>query len=561
MPGRFFSVEAEHIAEACLAMARRFHRGGRLMAFGAGNAVTDAQHVSVEFVHPILVGKRALPAIALGTDIAASLGLAKRMGWSALYAQQLATLGCAEDIALGIDPTGEDEAILAGLKTAQERGMLTIGLLGGVTKTPGAFAPDFSFVVPSADTAVVQETHETLYHMFWELVHVFFEHPLLLSEPSKTSSTLNVHGTDHADSTRSLHGVRSLDDADLRLTSMSPSSARSSSVCVPDQNGYCAICADQGLPGRVLKLLPGNMALVDMRADAPADAPAGTHDEHEVALDLVHDVKVGDRLLIHLDVAIASLPDEVDTQRDPQPDLFADFLYPFLEEKHTPDSARGGSQGDDARVLLKATLDEVRGSILHKARDIATLRQTFFAEQGEMLARAATTMTRAFGSGKTLLAFGNGGSATDAQDIAADFMNPGSGSGFGPGKSYRSLPALSLTNDIGVVTAVGNDVGFDNVFVRQIIAFGRPGDIALGFSSSGQSSNLLAAFAQAKKMQLTTIGIAGYDGGQMARAGLEYCFVVHSTYVPRIQEVQATIYHTLWTLIQHILEADHEIRR
>ena len=118
----------------------------------------------------------------------------------------------------------------------------------------------------------------------------------------------------------------------------------------------------------------------------------------------------------------------------------------------------------------------------------------------------------------------------------------------------------SLTNDIGVVTAVGNDVGFENVFARQVIAFGRRGDIALGFSTSGQSPNVLAAFEQAKKIGLLTIGLAGYDGGKMAQAGLDYCFVVHSTYVPRLQEVQATAYHTLWDLTHRILEADYEIR-
>jgi len=182
---------------------------------------------------------------------------------------------------------------------------------------------------------------------------------------------------------------------------------------------------------------------------------------------------------------------------------------------------------------------------LQKAHEIISTRQAFIDEQADVLVAAAEDMARSFAGGGQLLAFGNGGSATDAQDIAADFVNPGDG--------YPPLPAISLTNDIGVVTAVGNDVGFDNVFVRQIIAFGHPGDIALGFSTSGESPNVIAAFEQAKKMGLLTIGIAGYDGGTMARAGLDHCFVVSSTYIPRIQEVHATIYHTLWELTYRIL--------
>ena len=220
-----------------------------------------------------------------------------------------------------------------------------------------------------------------------------------------------------------------------------------------------------------------------------------------------------------------------------QSDPFSEFLYPFLQS------------GEE--VPLAAVLDEVRGSTLQKAQEIIAMRQAFIAAHGDALVAAAQDMARSFAEGGQLLAFGNGGSATDAQDIAADFLNPGNG--------YPALPALSLTNDIGVVTGVGNDVGFDNVFARQIIAFGRPGDLALGFSTSGESPNVIAAFERARQMDLLTIGIAGYDGGRMARAGLDHCFVVHSTYVPRIQEVHATIYHTLWELTHRILEMHHEI--
>jgi D-sedoheptulose 7-phosphate isomerase len=180
VPLAFFEKEAEQVSQACLAMARRFHRNGRLMAFGAGNAVTDAQHISVEFVHPVIVGKRALPALALGTDMASTVGLAMSAGWQKVYAQQIATLGRAEDTALGIDPFGNDAAVLAGLAAARTKGALTIGLTGG---DGGLFAKtplDFCFIVRSNDVALIQETHEILYHVLWELVHVLFEHKGLL---------------------------------------------------------------------------------------------------------------------------------------------------------------------------------------------------------------------------------------------------------------------------------------------------------------------------------------------------------------------------------------------
>jgi D-sedoheptulose 7-phosphate isomerase len=219
-------------------------------------------------------------------------------------------------------------------------------------------------------------------------------------------------------------------------------------------------------------------------------------------------------------------------------DPFSDFLYPFMASQQ----ARS----------LETVLAEVRGSTLQKAREIAGMRQAFITGREASLVAAARDLARAFARGGQLLTFGNGGSATDAQDLAADCLHPLAGA--------RPLPALSLTNDIGVVTAVGNDVGFENVYARQIIALGRPGDVALGFSTSGESPNLLAAFRQAQQQGLLTIGLAGYSGGKMAAAGLDHCFVVNSTYVPRIQEVHATIYHTLWELTQAILEAEDEVR-
>ena len=211
-------------------------------------------------------------------------------------------------------------------------------------------------------------------------------------------------------------------------------------------------------------------------------------------------------------------------------------LYPFLYD--APET--------DARQL-EAVLTEVRQSTLQKCRDVVALRRQLIEEYRDRLVEAAEAMAEAFARGGKLLAFGNGGSATDAQDAAADCLAP-------PFPHWRALPALALTNDIAVVTAVGNDVGFDNVFLRQIIAFGEPRDIALGISTSGNSPNVIAALAEAKRRGLLTVALAGYDGGAMSRAGTaDYCFVARLEYVPRIQEGQATVWHALLELVQERL--------
>ncbi len=180
-PTRFFEENADKVSQACFEMAKRFQRGGRLLVFGNGSSTTDAQHVSVEFVHPVIVGKRALPAIALTNDIASLSGLTQSVGFAEIFAQQLRLLGTREDMALGLTIDGNDENVLRALTVGGKMGMLTIGMcgLGG-----GALARektlDFCFVVPSDNRHVVQEVQETAYHILWETVHVFFEHKGLL---------------------------------------------------------------------------------------------------------------------------------------------------------------------------------------------------------------------------------------------------------------------------------------------------------------------------------------------------------------------------------------------
>ena len=174
--------QADVIAAACHAMAVRFHRGGKLVVFGLGGASTDAQHVAVEFVHPVIVGKRALPAISLTTDIATVTGIAERDGVAAIFAHQIRFLADPADIALGISADGYSPSVLGGLETARDLGLLTIALTGG-TSGPimASKAVDYLLLAASPDPRVVKELHVTLYHLLWELVHVFFEQPGVLA--------------------------------------------------------------------------------------------------------------------------------------------------------------------------------------------------------------------------------------------------------------------------------------------------------------------------------------------------------------------------------------------
>jgi D-sedoheptulose 7-phosphate isomerase len=206
-------------------------------------------------------------------------------------------------------------------------------------------------------------------------------------------------------------------------------------------------------------------------------------------------------------------------------------LYPFLY----PDSGDAGTTG------LSAVLEEVRRSTVAKAEEIMELRRVISARDGDRLMSCAADVAARFTAGGRLLAFGNGGSATDAQELVTLFLNPGFG--------VRPLPALGLAADISVVTALGNDIGVDVVFARQVAAFGRRRDIAVGLSTSGNSDNLLRAFDEASRRGLLTIGFAGYQGGKMAELdSIDYLFVAPSSSVHRVQEAQTTVYHVLWEL-------------
>jgi D-sedoheptulose 7-phosphate isomerase len=201
-------------------------------------------------------------------------------------------------------------------------------------------------------------------------------------------------------------------------------------------------------------------------------------------------------------------------------------LYPFLYS----------DQAD-----LPAVLAQVRASTVAKVDEILELRRVIAARDAARLAECARQAAARFAAGGRLFAFGNGGSATDAQQLATLFLNPGRG--------RRPLPAFGLANDTSVVTALCNDIGVEVVFARQLAAFGGRNDIAVGLSTSGNSANLLRAFDEASRRGMLTIGLAGYEGGKMAELDtIDYLFVAPSASVHRIQEAQTTTYQVLWEL-------------
>ena len=214
-------------------------------------------------------------------------------------------------------------------------------------------------------------------------------------------------------------------------------------------------------------------------------------------------------------------------------------LYPFLYAGTTGTAA--GRAADTAAVL-----DQVRASTVAKIAEIGELRQAVAQRDAGRLAECAAEVAARFAAGGRLFAFGNGGSATDAQQVATLFLHPDRDS---TGRDWAPLPAFSLASDTSVLTALANDVGVEVMFARQLGAFGTKNDIAVGLSTSGNSANLVRAFDEAARRGMLTIGLAGYDGGKMAELdSIDYLFVAPSSSVHRIQEAQTTTYHVLWEL-------------
>ncbi len=365
----FFSRQAQGLALACRDMAERFLRGGRLLAFGRGPYATDAQHVSVEFVHPVIVGKRALPALDL----------------SSLFRPWLEAILRPEDIVMGFGPPEGDPEVWSAITLAHARRAMTFALPG----LEGSYAVGTFAQNPF----IHQEMLEILYHTLWETVHVFFEHRQL------------------------------------------------------------------------------------------------GHDVGE-----------------------------------------AGFLYPFL----------GREKQQTADVVA-----EVAESIRMKVQEDARLRAEVARDQAKRISSTTIAiLERVLRRGKLIL-FGNGGSATDANDWAFDCVLPPAG--------YRPIPAVSLALEPANITAIANDVGTEVIFLRQLIAQARPEDVAVGISTSGGSRNVIVALEEARKRGLLTVALLGYDGGEVLRRGLaDFPLVVHSDYIPRIQEVQASVYHIIREALEEV---------
>ena len=204
------------------------------------------------------------------------------------------------------------------------------------------------------------------------------------------------------------------------------------------------------------------------------------------------------------------------------------FLYPFLER----------SESDVAAVE-----EDVRRSVLMKSHEVSELRMQTLVEGRDELIAAAAALRDRFDAGGKLLAFGNGGSATDAADAVADFHSAPQG--------WPSRPALNLAEDSAILTALANDIGSEVLFQRQVIAYGREGDTALAVSTSGNSVNIVEALAEARRRGLLTIAMVGYDGGRVATENLaDHVIVSRSQNIPRIQEAQASAYHLLRELVE-----------
>ena len=431
----FFKANADELARTCHEMARAFYRGGRLIPFGTGSAATDAAHAAVEFMHPVIVGKRALPAISPANDISGGASLPP--------------VTRPDDIALAITHGQADAAAQEFAAEARRRGLLTISM----GAEAASLEAEHVFRVPADDRDVVQEVQETAYHVLWELVHVFFEHPGLLADA-------------------------------------------------------CITCGDVAVEADVVAV-NGATATIEK---------GGARED--VAIELVEDVKVGDRLLCHAGAALEKVEAAPASgaasngAEDPTA-----FLYPFLDREETD---------------LDSVLHDIETSTVRKAEDVIELRAHLSLDAITACAGGARERLHQGGS---LITFGNGGSSTDAQDLAADALT-------------RGWDAVCLNNDVATVTAIGNDVGFDKAFSRQLIPLGRAQDIAVAISTSGNSDNLIAGLEEARQRQMLTVGIAGYDGGRMAELGwIDHLFVIPSDYIPRIQEAQATIYHLLLDLI------------
>jgi len=209
-------------------------------------------------------------------------------------------------------------------------------------------------------------------------------------------------------------------------------------------------------------------------------------------------------------------------------------LYPFLHDQ------KKNIQSENVSLLE---------SVRQKSQHSISVKYAFFEQNAQALVDAAQAVADCYKKGGKLLSMGNGGSSCDASHIAVEFQHPVTA-------GRPSLPAFNMNNDNAFFSAVANDVGVEHVFARQIEAHGHKGDCIIGFSTSGNSQNLLAGFHKAHELGLATIGFAGGNGGDMLNSGLlNHCLVVETDSIHRVQEAHVACYHILWDLT-HTLLAD-----
>ncbi len=197
-----------------------------------------------------------------------------------------------------------------------------------------------------------------------------------------------------------------------------------------------------------------------------------------------------------------------------------------------------------------ADAEALRGAILRKCRESMATKEQFFTEHADRIAECAAAMARAFDEGGRLFVMGNGGSSCDAAHVSVEFMHPII-------EKRPALPAMALTTDTAILTAVGNDQDFAMAFTEQLRMLGRRGDLALGISTSGKSANVNRALQAARELGLLTIGFSGRDGGRMPEF-CDYCFTVPSFSIHRIQESHETLLHILWDLI-HVIRGQEDV--
>jgi D-sedoheptulose 7-phosphate isomerase len=205
------------------------------------------------------------------------------------------------------------------------------------------------------------------------------------------------------------------------------------------------------------------------------------------------------------------------------------------------------SPEDGARAASEIDLKSI---VLRQAREICALKEQFFTENALKIGECAGEMAKRFGKGGRLFAMGNGGSSCDTIHLSVEFMHPII-------EKRPPLPAIALTTDFAILTAIGNDQDFAMIFAQQLRMLGNPNDMALGISTSGKSANVNRALQAAREMGMLTVGYAGRDGGRMPQH-CDYCFVVPSFSIPRIQETHETLLHIMWDLV-HVIRGEEDV--